>query len=90
MPGRREMEQKTQPRVGVARYFARQNMYNGKPPAGRQPRLTAFCSIKSVLAKEKSAGEGGGLWCKSTICGLNGHRVNFVMALSLETYGQAI
>ena len=73
-----------------ATYFHGQNISGKTVPRIGGNRSLLGDSRHAVLAKEKSAGEGGGLWCKSTICGLNGHRVNFVMALSLETYGQAI
>jgi hypothetical protein len=45
---------------------------------------------RSVWLRQMRFKPTGGLWCKSTVYGLNGHRSNFVIALSLGAYEHAI
>jgi hypothetical protein len=53
------------------------------------------CGASRVLAEKSCANRfelapPGGLWRKDTVYGLNGHRANFVIALSLGAYDHAI
>jgi hypothetical protein len=54
--------------------------FSGRPLVTEQLKFGALAYIKPT----------GVLRCKSAVCGLNGQRVYFLIALSLVTYGNAI